>query len=697
MVDHKLDLHEGSVQVIRQALQPAGILRGKTNTAALVNLLLPVQETIQNGTYTAMLGFGALKEKLWELDKESVSQYESSTSPEWQMKEYNETMQKAEEVLWKEVFDSLTPDQKWSIFLAHIVGYGEVGLDGKVIWVETAGVNNYTPVHNRRKYKLLRDAWLDKPSARVLMEKGVCGFTWNEVWRNDFWLYILHSLKPWDKIISFSGTVREVLSVDWYNITVKTWRWTSLYEQVITKDHLLNNLDSIEKIVLNKWELENYSDVQSPIYLTERKQLIKRVSTEIEVNDNLFLSGEKVTITYESSSGQLKLTWPNDEFYFLNKWEEVIIWYNFIDNKFGFSNFVSWDHCSIYYGENGKIYVTDMSSNGTRYGEKTSQVVQQPWVQPSPPHMENTPPLRLDARNYVILNDKAYIQQRDANTNNPTTESITVLQDAYVATYDFANTKYNGEQQDALGVIRTNRGILLSVCDGMGGEKWWAARSKYVINTIVNNAEYAAELLKRQDNGKAYHQFIAEQQKLSWSPREGDAVLVTAYIEWDYLYAWNVWDAQIKVFQRWFGSWNQRVKYESQDHSVVGEMNRAWILNTNAVNYHPNNNIVTSSVNDPTKVWWATVKLDHGDFVLLFSDWLTEVLNHNLNNAPSGTRTIGRKLEQISSSPEQMVRNLHELIVAIKQEQKYRQGIDISEFQNIYNTDNIAFIAYQHP
>ena len=88
---------------------------------------------------------------------------EHTTNTIEQKKEYDETMKKAEDVLGKEMFSTLSLAQKEAIRLAHIIGDGEIGADGKTIGVDTVGIHsdgttNYTLHQLGRKLALLEQA-----------------------------------------------------------------------------------------------------------------------------------------------------------------------------------------------------------------------------------------------------------------------------------------------------------------------------------------------------------------------------------------------------------------------------------------------------------------------------------------------------------------------------------------------------------
>jgi hypothetical protein len=307
--------------------------------------------------------------------------------------------------------------------------------------------------------------------------------------------------------------------------------------------------------------------------------------------------------------------------------------------------------------------------------------------------------------------------------------------------WDYPDIKYKGddglpEQQDFALVMRKFGGYFLLVLDGMWGLWWWSEISKYIWDLCKENSD---ELIRMMINGYSsseIHRYIHELVKNNNPPRhlfdkydekrnkiancwdiKWDACIAMTFIDDEgNLYSYHSWDVRIYVLPKWYWSTRKTLKLETKDHALVEKWKKydGQLINTNAVNLHTDKNVVSWSVDSHySGSSFNSKKLESGDTVILFSDGLSEVLSHNLHGSLPWTKTLLRRLEEISSSPEDFVQHLYDLVFHLKNRLRSRQWIDITEFYEIHssfslrrnkkdnvrlcNDDNKMIIVYKHP
>lgn len=163
------------------------------------------------------------------------------------------------------------------------------------------------------------------------------------------------------------------------------------------------------------------------------------------------------------------------------------------------------------------------------------------------------------------------------------------------------------------------------VADGMGGHRAGDYASKVTVETMV------AEILKSQESEAAaiLEQAIRTANALirkcaEESPElEGmGTTVVAATCEGDILQVANVGDSRLYIAN------HKEIRQITRDHSLVEEMVRMGGIAREEARNHPDKNIITRAVgaDDAIKPDFFTVKLNHGDIVLMCTDGLTNML-----------------------------------------------------------------------
>ena len=218
-----------------------------------------------------------------------------------------------------------------------------------------------------------------------------------------------------------------------------------------------------------------------------------------------------------------------------------------------------------------------------------------------------------------------------------------------------SNIGGRSENQDSCGYSDTSRGLLLVVCDGMGGGPGGKTASSLAAGTIVAYIQQQAaekpgetsadnEAMLRdavQAANHALRQKIVECPELNGMGTTVTAVLLTptgAILA-------HVGDSRIYQLRR------NKIVYRTSDHSLVAEMVRAGQQTEEQARLASNSNIITRAlgIKDEVKVDTVTVPYHRGDRFVLCTDGIWGAMPQ-----PELVRTLTE-----NSSPENTVEVLN--------------------------------------
>ncbi len=166
---------------------------------------------------------------------------------------------------------------------------------------------------------------------------------------------------------------------------------------------------------------------------------------------------------------------------------------------------------------------------------------------------------------------------------------------------------------------------LMIVADGMGGHNAGDVASHCTVEAVIS---YLQQEQKEKRPVPLLYQAIhyANEQvlrKASESPEfEGmGTTLVAASIRNGCLYVANVGDSRLYLI-------DQDITQITTDHSLVEEMVRMGEIKRKDARSHPDKNVITRAVGvgAPIQIDFFDVKLEKGDWILLCSDGLTNML-----------------------------------------------------------------------
>ena len=207
-------------------------------------------------------------------------------------------------------------------------------------------------------------------------------------------------------------------------------------------------------------------------------------------------------------------------------------------------------------------------------------------------------------------------------------------EDNFFVNDDLTDNTTNKVAQDEviqLGAL----GMLMVVADGMGGMNAGEVASQIAIDTVRD--AFITENLKDsvvatpQSRQKYLEQVIKTADKNIKSEAKKDSsrdgmgsTVIMAWLYGDELTISWCGDSRAYIFNEKSG-----IRLISQDHSYVQELVNKGLLTYAQTFDHPQNNIITRSLGDPTKdakPESKTLKVGKGDIILLCSDGLSGVL-----------------------------------------------------------------------
>ena len=187
---------------------------------------------------------------------------------------------------------------------------------------------------------------------------------------------------------------------------------------------------------------------------------------------------------------------------------------------------------------------------------------------------------------------------------------------------------------------------LFIVADGMGGHNAGDYASKYTIETIVEEIEKAKEassvaVLEKAIKSANSHIRMKSQENEGLNGM--GTTVVAATIRDGQMCVANVGDSRLYVI-------NQEIKQITIDHSLVEEMVRMGGIKREQALSHPDKNIITRAIGaeDELEIDFFQVKLKKGDFVLMCSDGLTNMIeDEDIRMILQGQRDIVEKAEAL--------------------------------------------------
>jgi protein phosphatase len=174
--------------------------------------------------------------------------------------------------------------------------------------------------------------------------------------------------------------------------------------------------------------------------------------------------------------------------------------------------------------------------------------------------------------------------------------------------------------EDFLGVESTPLGMLLVVCDGMGGHAGGDRASRLAVSILSESVSagegFIDERLRmgvQQANSRIYH----ESRTLNDARGMGTTLVAAVIVEGSAVVA-NVGDSRAYLLHA------GRLRRVTVDHSVVGELVASGEITEEQAAQHPRRNLITRAIGTDPRVEadLFRVILEPGDLLLLSTDGL---------------------------------------------------------------------------
>lgn len=184
--------------------------------------------------------------------------------------------------------------------------------------------------------------------------------------------------------------------------------------------------------------------------------------------------------------------------------------------------------------------------------------------------------------------------------------------------------------EDAAGVFNINDGLLVIVCDGLGGNRGGEVASSLSVETISNSFKNSKEpdyLLRIKNSIVEANELLLD---LSSKNPNVNGMATTAevlFIEDSTLYLGHVGDSRIYEMK------NDKLKQLTKDHSLVQQLVDNGLLTSDQAESHPNRNVIVRAIGDSEDidVDLLKMKLNNDDDLKFFicTDGVSCVVFHS--------------------------------------------------------------------
>ncbi|MGA8263201.1 MAG: Stp1/IreP family PP2C-type Ser/Thr phosphatase [Ignavibacteriaceae bacterium] len=186
------------------------------------------------------------------------------------------------------------------------------------------------------------------------------------------------------------------------------------------------------------------------------------------------------------------------------------------------------------------------------------------------------------------------------------------------------------DNEDSFGVYEVEKGLLVVVCDGLGGNKAGDVASKLAVETIAKTFQNLKniEFLERIKLSILEANKIVMEESSKDFDRKGMATTVeTLFLKDDTAYWGHVGDSRIYYLK------DNKLKQLSKDHSLIQKLIDEGYLTLKEAENHPNKNIIMRALGDSENIEIDLSKLkisttDFGKFFIC-TDGVTTVLQND--------------------------------------------------------------------
>ncbi len=199
----------------------------------------------------------------------------------------------------------------------------------------------------------------------------------------------------------------------------------------------------------------------------------------------------------------------------------------------------------------------------------------------------------------------------------------------YLAVSEIGQSRNKNE--DAYGVYVVDDGLLVIVCDGLGGNKAGDIASQYSVKKIFNSFSNSSDedyLVRIKNSIKNAHSGLIEEGENNYNFSGMATTAEVLYINDNYAYWGHVGDSRIYHLSK------NKLKQLTKDHSLVQKLVDEGYLSLKEAENHPNKNIIMRALgdSDELEIDLSKVKITNSgsdDLFFVCTDGVSGVIDNN--------------------------------------------------------------------
>ncbi|SRR5690554_4012329 len=184
--------------------------------------------------------------------------------------------------------------------------------------------------------------------------------------------------------------------------------------------------------------------------------------------------------------------------------------------------------------------------------------------------------------------------------------------------------------EDSIGVYQDENGLLVIVCDGLGGNNAGDVASKLTVEVIHENFLNSSEndyLEKIKNAILEANRVVLEKAESNFEFKGMATTVEVLFLKENEVYWGHVGDSRMYFYR------NGKLKQLTKDHSLVQKLIDEGFLTLKEAENHPNKNIIIRALGDSAnlEVDLSKLRFNNNDDVTFFvcTDGVTSVLNDN--------------------------------------------------------------------
>lgn len=183
------------------------------------------------------------------------------------------------------------------------------------------------------------------------------------------------------------------------------------------------------------------------------------------------------------------------------------------------------------------------------------------------------------------------------------------------------------KNEDAVAVHQTDEGVLIILCDGLGGNRGGEVASSLSVETVFDSFAQSrqSDIMDRiKESVIAAHRILLSKSEAHQDLKGMATTIEVLYLNKTYAYWAHVGDSRIYYLR------NGKLRQLTKDHSLVQKLVDEGFLTMREAENHPNKNIIMRAIgdNEDIEIDLSKLKLNENDSLSFFvcSDGVTAVM-----------------------------------------------------------------------